>query len=255
VTSRPPSPVRWRALAAAAAVVVGLATAACSSTAAPTPTPPAPATATPQPARVIDRGDPSRRVVALTFDAAGGAGHTDEILAELRREGVRANFSVTGLWAEQHPDLLNAIAADGHLLINGSYHHASFTGRSTGDPPLNAKDRSLEISRTETTVYHLAGRTTRPYFRPPYGDIDASVQRDAADGGYGFLITWTVDSLGWQGAPADAIVERCLRQAEPGAIFVMRIDAASADAAALPGVIAGLRAAGYGFATIDELVR
>jgi len=194
-------------------------------------------------------------VVALTFDAGSDAGHTAEILTELRRENIRASFSVTGLWAEQHPDLLNAIAADGHLLINHTYDHASFTGLSTGDPPLSVAQRALELSRTEATVYHLAGRTTRPYFRPPYGDLDASVERDAADAGYGVIVMWTVDSLGWQGASADAIVEQCLRGAVPGAIFVMHVGSESADADALPRVIAGLRAAGYGFATIDQLLR
>jgi peptidoglycan/xylan/chitin deacetylase (PgdA/CDA1 family) len=204
---------------------------------------------------VLYRGDATRRVVALTFDAGSDAGHTASILAELRREGVRASFSVTGLWAEQHPDLLNAIAADGHLLMNHTYDHASFTGLSTGEAPLTAAQRGLELSRTETTVYHLAGRTTRPYFRPPYGDLDAGVQQDAADDGYGVIVMWTVDSLGWRGATADAIVERCLDQTEPGAIFVMHVGSESADGDALPRVIEGLRAAGYSFATIDELTR
>ncbi|HYM16025.1 MAG TPA: hypothetical protein VEZ14_10740 [Dehalococcoidia bacterium] len=43
---------------------------------------------------------------------------------------------------------------------------------------LTAAQRALELSRTETTVYHLSGRTTRPYFRPPRGDVDAGVLRD-----------------------------------------------------------------------------
>ncbi len=286
MTARRPSPVRWRALAAAAAAAVALASVACSSggapsgapspaastpassaptsntaapspvpTTAPTEAPPELATPTPPPARVLYRGDPSRRVVALTFDAGSDAGHTAGILAELRAEGIRASFSVTGLWAEQHPDLLNAIGADGHLLINHTYDHASFTGLSTGGPPLTAAQRALELSRTETTVYHLAGRTTRPYFRPPYGDLDPGVQQDAANDGYGVIVMWTVDSRGWQGAPADAIVERCLAQAAPGAIFVMHVGSESADGDALPRVIAGLRAAGYGFVTVDELLQ
>ena len=207
-----------------------------------------------QPARVVARGDPSRRVVALTFDAGADAGFTRQILDTLRREGVRASFSVTGLWAEQNRDLLLAIAADGHLLLNHSYDHASFTGASTGTPPLTPGQRALELSRTETTVYHLTQRSTRPYFRPPYGDIDESVRRDAAAAGYGTIVMWTVDSLGWNHATADEIVARCLAQAEPGAIYVMHVGSESQDAAALPRVIDGLRADGYGFGTIDEVL-
>ena len=269
MTSWRPSPRRCRIVAASAAAVIALAGTACSSGGgAPSPTaspavasatavetPAAAPTPTPAPARVVYRGDPSRRVVALTFDAGSDAGHTADVLAELRREGIRATFSVTGLWAEQHPDLLNAIAADGHQIINHTYDHASFTGLSTGETPLTAAQRALELSRTETTVYHLSGRTTRPYFRPPYGDVDPGVQQDAANDGYGVIVMWTVDSFGWRGATADAIVERCLAGAEPGAIYVMHVGSESADGDALPRVIAGLRAAGYGFATVDELLR
>lgn len=207
------------------------------------------------PATVVYRGDASKQVVALTFDAGADAGHTQQILDTLRREGVRASFSVTGKWAEANRDLLLAIAAGGHLLINHSYDHASFTGLSTGTAPLSAEERALELSRTETTVYHLTGRTTRPYFRPPYGDIDDSVLRDVAADGYSVVVMWTVDSLGWDGATADAIVARCLAQAEPGAVYVMHVGSASQDAAALTRVIEGLRAAGYGFGTVEDVLR
>jgi len=252
--------------------MIALATASCSSggggtpptaSAVPATAAETPATAPPTaalaptvgPARVVYREDTARRTVALTFDAGSDAGFTASILETLRREGIRATFSVTGLWAEQNHGLLLAIAADGHEIINHTYDHASFTGLSTGKPPLTAAERALELSRTETTVYHLTQRSTRPYFRPPYGDIDAGVEQDAAAAGYGTIVMWTVDSLGWKGATADAIVERCLAQAAPGAIYVMHVGSESQDAAALERVIAGLRAAGYGFATIDELLR
>jgi peptidoglycan/xylan/chitin deacetylase (PgdA/CDA1 family) len=222
-----------------------------------TPLPPAtqtPAVTPVGPATVISRGDASHRIVALTFDAGSDAGYTAEILDVLQQEHVRASFGVTGLWAEQNRDLLNAIAAQGHEFINHTYHHDSFTGLSTGAAPLTSEQRALELSRTEVTVFHLTGRSTRPYFRPPYGDIDASVAMDAAAAGYSKIILWTVDSSGWNGASPDAIVERCLSQAVPGAIYVMHVGSASQDAAALPRVIDGLRVQGYDFATISELL-
>jgi len=206
------------------------------------------------PAVILARGDPSRRVVALTFDAGSDGGFTREILATLSAERVRATFSVTGAWAEANVGLLLSIAAEGHELINHSYSHRSFTGRSTGSAPLSADERRLELSRVETTVFRLTSRSTRPYFRPPYGDVDASVQRDAAAAGYGVIVMWTIDSLGWNGASADAIVERVLGMAEPGAIVIMHVGSDSDDAAALQRVIDGLRGAGYGFVTIDEMV-
>ncbi|MDP9237816.1 MAG: polysaccharide deacetylase family protein [Chloroflexota bacterium] len=205
-------------------------------------------------ATVVYHGDTSRRMVALTFDAGADAGYTGEILDTLRHEGVRATFGITGLWAEGNRDLLLAITADGHALTNHSYNHASFTGLSTEKPPLTADERALELSRTETSVYYLSQRTTRPYFRPPFGDLDASVERDAGAAGYSTIVMWTVDSQGWNHASADQIVARCLAQASPGAIYVMHVGSESQDAAALPRVITGLRDAGYSFGTIDEVL-
>jgi peptidoglycan/xylan/chitin deacetylase (PgdA/CDA1 family) len=208
----------------------------------------------PGPARIVYRGNATRRTVALTFDAGSDPGFTSQILDTLRAAGVRASFSVTGKWVEENRDLALAIASEGHRLINHSYDHASFTGLSTNSAPLDAAARSLELSRTETTVYHLTGRTTRPYFRPPYGDIDAGVQRDVGADGYDTIVMWTVDTLGWKGASADAIVQRVLGNAEPGAIYVLHVGSASQDAAALPRIIDGLRAQGYSFGTIDDVL-
>jgi peptidoglycan/xylan/chitin deacetylase (PgdA/CDA1 family) len=221
-----------------------------------TPPPGRTATATvpAEPARVVCRGNPDLRMVALTFDAGSDAGFTSQILETLRREGVRASFALTGTWTEENRDLALAIAAAGHRLINHTYDHRSFTGRSTSSAPLTAGERSLELSRTETTLYHLTGRTTRPYFRPPYADIDASVRLDAAADGYGTIVMWTVDTLGWQGASPDAIVQRSLANAAPGAIYVMHVGSESGDAAALPRIIDGLRAAGYSFGSLDDVL-
>jgi len=223
-----------------------------------TATPLTTATATPSPiaeARVVERGDASRRAVALTFDAGADAGYTEDIFRTLRDNNIRATFGVTGVWAEQNRDLLFAITADGHQIINHTYDHRSFTGASTGDPPLTSDERALELSRAEVTVYRYTSRSTKPYFRPPYGDIDGSVLRDAAASGYDTVVMWTVDTLGWNGATADEILQRSLDLAEPGAIYVMHVGSDSQDAAALQQIIAGLRADGYAFSTIDELLQ
>jgi peptidoglycan/xylan/chitin deacetylase (PgdA/CDA1 family) len=222
-----------------------------ATSALPSPVPPTPAA----PARVVYRGDPSRRVVALTFDAGADTGYAAQVLQTLRDNNIRATFGMTGVWAEANRGLLNAIAADGHQIINHSYDHRSFTGASTSSAPLSREERRLELSRTETTVYRITGgRSTRPYFRPPYGDLDASVQRDVAEDGYDTIVMWTVDSRGWDHLPAAEIVERCLSLAEPGAIYIMHVGAESQDAAALQQVVDGLRAQGYGFVTVGELL-
>ncbi|HLB26368.1 MAG TPA: polysaccharide deacetylase family protein [Dehalococcoidia bacterium] len=213
----------------------------------PSPTPPGAA-------QVIRRGDASSKAVALSFDAASDAGFTAQILDTLEANGISASFSISGQWAERNPDLVRRIAREGHLLMNHSHDHASFTGLSTGEAPLTRAERWEQLDRTDAAVQDLTGRTTRPYFRPPYGDYDASVNADLAARGYAYNVLWTVDSGGWAGLPAADIVRRCLDGAEPGAIYVFHVGAASEDAAALQRIIDGLREVGYAMTTVSGLI-
>jgi peptidoglycan-N-acetylglucosamine deacetylase len=214
--------------------------AACSNSDAGTPV----RTPTPQPAHVLDRGDPSTAVVALMFDVGSDAGRTEDILRMLREQQVRATFVVTGVWAEQHRDLLFSISAEGHQIINGTYDGRSWTGVSTGDQPLSKEERALALSRAEVTVYRYTSQSTRPFFRPPYDDIDDSVLRDAAANGYGTVVMWTVSA---DVTPPDGIVAA----ADAGTIVAMR--SGDRDADALDGTIDGIRARGFDFVTIGEM--
>lgn len=196
-------------------------------------------------AQVVRKADTSSQTVFLTFDAGSDAGFTGQILDTLKANGIVAAFGVTGRWAEQNPDLLRRIAEEGHTLINHSYDHPSFTGRSTNMAPLTQAQRWEQLDQTQSIIQDLASASTKPYFRPPYGDYDDPVNADVYARGYLYNVMWTVDSLGWNGLAADAIVERCLQLAEPGAIYVFHVGSASQDAAALQAVIDGLRGMGY----------
>jgi peptidoglycan/xylan/chitin deacetylase (PgdA/CDA1 family) len=221
---------------------------------APEITPPVAQTPAVDAARVVSRGVGTRRAVALTFDAGSGDGNTAEILRVLREHNIRATFGITGVWGERYRDLLFAIAADGHQIINHTYSHTSFTGRSTGAPPLTPEERALELSRTEVTVYRYTSQSTLPYFRPPYGDYDDSVLRDVAASGYDTVVMWSLDTLGWNGATADEIASRSIAGAEPGVIYVMHVGSASQDAAALPRILQALQADNYRFETVAQIL-
>jgi peptidoglycan-N-acetylglucosamine deacetylase len=220
-----------------------------TATSTTTQVPPSPtATAVPpstSPASLLIRGPATRRAVALTFDAGADRGFAEQILDTLAKEGVRAGFGMTGQWAHQHGDLVKRMGAEGHVFINHTFSHRSFTGLSTTSAPMPQAMRFSELDQTEEIIKSITGLTTKPYFRPPYGDYDASVNRDVGLRGYSSNVLWTVDSRGWMGLSAAEIAQRCLGLAEPGAIYVFHVGAASQDAQALPAVIAGLRSQGY----------
>ena len=225
------------------------------------PTPVATRTATPRPtaavvpttarATLLWRLPTSRRVVALTFDAGSDVGNATRILDLLRAERIPASFGVTGRWARANPALVRRMAAEGHLLVNHTDQHLSFTGFSTRTDPLSREGRLAALSGAEAAVREAAGVSTKPWFRPPYGDRDASVDRDVAAAGYGYELMWTVDTLGWKGVPAAQVVQRVMDELTPGAVVLMHVGAASTDDEALPELLRRLRAAGYGFVRAD----
>jgi peptidoglycan/xylan/chitin deacetylase (PgdA/CDA1 family) len=158
------------------------------------------------------------------------------------------------LWAKENPDLVKRIARDGDVFINHTFDHRSFTGYSTDTAPLTPAQRTQEIMETERIVHRLTGKSTRPFFRPPFGDYDTATLTLAARLGYRYMVMWTLDSLGWEGLSTVAIEQRCDSYIRPGAILLMHVGVQSHDAQALPQIIRTLRRRGYRFVTLSQLV-
>lgn len=143
------------------------------------------------------------------------------------------------------------MANEGHKLVNHTWDNHSFTGVSTGAPPPSAAERAEELGRTEELLRQRTGTSTLPYFRSPFGDIDASVNSDA---GYRYTLLWTIDTRGWDGATIDEIVARVRGGVVPGAIVGMHVDRASQDGPALQAVVDAPRAEGYTFGTVPGIL-
>jgi peptidoglycan/xylan/chitin deacetylase (PgdA/CDA1 family) len=192
-------------------------------------------------------------LVALTFDAGADRGYAEDILDRLAEDHVPASFGITGAWARANPELVRRMAADGHLVINHTLDHRSFTGLSDSLGGLSAAARRAELEQADAIIAPLIGHSTRPFYRLPYGDDDARVAADVAQDGYTRKVGWTVDSLGWRGLLAQDIIARCLKLAAPRAIYVLHVGRESQDGPALPQLIAGLRERGFAFARVDQL--
>jgi peptidoglycan/xylan/chitin deacetylase (PgdA/CDA1 family) len=191
--------------------------------------------------------------VALTFDAGADRGYAQDILDTLAGEHVVAAFGITGVWAKQNPELVRRMAADGHLIINHTRDHKSFTGLSDAGSGLSAAQRRTELEDADAIIAPLIGHSTRPFYRLPYGDDDARVATDVAPAGYTRKAGWTLDSWGWRGLRPQDILARCLAGAAPNAVYIFHVGQASQDASALPGLIHELRDRGYSFRRFDQL--
>ncbi|WP_418605654.1 polysaccharide deacetylase family protein [Georgenia sp. SUBG003] len=195
----------------------------------------------------------SERVVALTFDAGASGAALADILGTLESHDVPGTFFVTGEFARSFPSAVRAIAAAGHLVGNHSDTHPAF-------PLLTNESVRRQLEAADEAIRAQTGRSTRPYFRFPYGSRTPLDVRVVNDAGY-VPFRWTVDTLGWRGtsggASAASVRDRVLGTARPGQVVLMHVganptDSSTLDADALPEVIEGLRALGYRFVTLDE---
>lgn len=203
---------------------------------------------------MVTQGSGRQPLIALTFDAGADRGYAPTIVTTLERTKTHATFGMTGLWAKTNPDLLRRMARDHDAFINHTYDHRSFTGLSTQTAPLTAAQRAWEVKQAEQIIHRLTGKSTRPYFRPPFGDSDPAMLRQLPALGYRYVVMWTIDSLGWDHLPAASIVQRCLAQVRAGAIILMHVGSQSQDGLALPAVIRQLRRRGFRFVTIPQLL-
>jgi peptidoglycan/xylan/chitin deacetylase (PgdA/CDA1 family) len=212
------------------------------------------------PAATVSRGNTTRRMVSYTFDAGSDLGHTGAILDFLAAQRIKASFGLTGRWAEANPAAVRRIAADGHHLINHTWDHGSFTGFSTGRAALTPARRTEQLVRTDDVLTKLTGQSTRPYFRPPYGDHDSGVLRDIGANRYRTNVMWSVDSLGWKGLTARQICTRVVdsmagaSNGGNGYIILFHVGSASADAAALSCITRTLRDRGFTFGTVPQVL-
>jgi len=183
--------------------------------------------------------------IALTIDAAWGADKTPEILRILEEKGIKATFFLVGRWVREFPEETKAIVKAGHLIGSHSDSHAHFC-------QLSNEQIEKEVKAAEDAIVS-AGAPKPTLFRPPFGEYDDRVVQKLRDLGYQ-VIQWTIDTLDWkEGRTTGQVLEVVFRKAAPGAIILCHNNAASI-AEYLPALIDELKARGYEFATVDELL-
>lgn len=207
------------------------------------------------PAASIFASGPGRdRRIALTFDD-GPAASTEAVLDVLSAEDARATFFIIGGFVAGRESTLQRARAAGHDLgVHGFDHLNALVVREP-------ESLSRELSTCADEIERAVGE--RPQLvRPPYGGDAGRTARAAAALGLGPVVLWTILCFDWEDeARAEAIVERAVAEAHPGAIVCLhdgdRKDPAisrEATVAALPAIVQGLRRDGYELVTVSELL-
>lgn len=195
---------------------------------------------------VTDHGE-IRRVamadncIALTFDDGPHPALTPRLLAILADEQVLATFFLVGSRVATWPTVVAAIHDGGHEIGNHSWSHPNLTS-------LDSPAVLQEISRTDAAL--LAAAHIRPdIIRLPY---DGSSPRVLALMDRP-VIYWDIDALDWDGKTPDEMVRIATSRALPGSIILMH-DIHPNTIAAIRPMIDGLKARGFAFVTVSELL-
>jgi peptidoglycan/xylan/chitin deacetylase (PgdA/CDA1 family) len=159
----------------------------------------------------VTHGDPSQRMVALTFDD-GPSGRTPAILRVLAHHHAHATFFVVGRSTRGMEPVMRHVAASGNELADHTYSHADLLA-------LGAPGRTRQLQWTQALVERATGVQPR-FFRPPYGATGPEVNRLGRSLGL-IPVLWSVDSRDWQLPGTRAIVRRVLANVRPGAIVLM----------------------------------
>ena len=105
--------------------------------------------------------------VVLTFDDGPHPTHTPVLLDRLKAARIPATFFVLGRAAEQHPELVRRMAAEGHDVGHHSFTH--------GDPEqTSARALVAEARRSAGLLADLLGGAPPRLFRPPRGKLTAT---------------------------------------------------------------------------------
>jgi peptidoglycan/xylan/chitin deacetylase (PgdA/CDA1 family) len=151
--------------------------------------------------------------LALTFDDGPDPRWTPRVLSLLSHYHVRATFCVVGRHVDEHPELVRAIVARGHLLCNHTYDHDEALTRR---PPAVV---AAQIARTQAAVLRAAG--VRPtLFRAPGGFWSPSVVQAARAQGLAPL-KWTADPRDWARPGVKTILHTLLSELRAGRIVLL----------------------------------
>ncbi len=188
----------------------------------------------------------THKVVALTLDDGPHVKTTPEILAVLKEKNVKVTLFLLASNVEHHPELVQQAVQDGHEIGTHAYSHVLLT-------KLPKQLVEEELGKAEEIISQSAPKPL--LFRPPGGAVNKNILAAAHERGY-TTVTWSVDPEDWKCPPVADVVQRVVTHVKPGSIVLLHEGQYPLPTpAALRQIIDQLRAQGYTFVTVSELLQ
>ena len=216
---------------------------------------------------------PDQKLVAFTFDLCEQpfeiSGYQGDIVDYLRKHKVPATFFASGKWLLTHPVRAKQVLADPLFEIgNHAWEHRNFRVISSKQQraEIAGSQRAYQKTYSDLTskmcfarpaagvVHHQPARR-QTLFRFPFGACTpgaiAQVQRQGL-----MAIQWDVSSSDpWTGQSVRGMVKTVMRQVRSGSIVLFHANGRGwKTGGAIPILVRRLRAQGYKFVTISQLM-
>lgn len=189
----------------------------------------------------VERSD---KKIAISFDCAWGNEHTKELLEVMDEYGVKCTFFCVSFWAEKYASDLKEIVVRGHEVGTHSKTHSQMSKQTK-------EQITEELEYSRAAIYNACGKKPT-LFRAPFGDYDDLLIETAQSLGL-YTIQWDVDSLDWKDLSASAIAKRVVSRVKSGSIILCHNNGKH-TAESLPLIFSTLKAEGYTFVPIGELI-
>ena len=189
----------------------------------------------------VERED---KKIAISFDCAWGTDYTDKLLEIMAENQVQCTFFTVEFWTNKNPEYIKKISDSGHEIGTHSATHPYMS-------KLDKATMEKELLSSVSAIEQITGKKVE-LFRAPYGDYNDRLIKTARELNL-FTIQWDVDSLDWKDLSASQIENRVVKNVKSGSIVLFHNQGLH-TAEALPNIIKELKAKGYEFVKISQLI-
>lgn len=161
---------------------------------------------------VISSGKVHDKWIALTFDDGPYPPYTDRLLDVLKAKRIHATFFLVAEQAQQYPELVRRMKAEGHTVGLHAFRHRDFL-------KLTEEEKRKDLEQGKNLLRDITGKNP-VYWRPPHGFRDFSVMENAAAQNL-TVVNWSVIPRDWTGIDSQEIFRRVMDKAEDGAIVLL----------------------------------
>ena len=189
--------------------------------------------------RVID---PSKPMVALTFDDGPHDTWSNAILDVLEENHALATFFEVGRNVRAHPEPVQRMAELGCEVASHSNAHKDLS-------KLKKKTLIKDLD-TADAAFTDAGVEPPALVRPPYGAVNKNVKSATGRS----IVTWTVDTEDWRSRDAQAVIDYVQNYGDLDGEIVLMHSIYESTADAVRVLVPWLQEQGYQLVTVTELL-